>query len=261
MRKRRKRIRDASAIFAGRTFGALTVVARLPNTRGANGSARAWWSCSCVCGVVRPVRDESLRTGQALSCGCSRHQRRIDNLTGRRFGTLSVEAVADVEGKESVWYSVRCDCGRTRVMASHLIRRAQTCGRFHERLDQQTRHPLYPVWSNMKQRCLNATNDHYVDYGGRGISVCERWMRSFRSFVDDVGDRPPGKGRSGRAAWSLDRIDPNGNYEPGNVRWSTQVEQCANKRLSRERVGELLTIAATMTDPVAWLRAELMGDT
>lgn len=87
------------------------------------------------------------------------------------------------------------------------------------------RHPLASTWGNMRYRCENPNCHAWENYGGRGIKVCERW-RDFASFVEDVerllGPRPEGM--------TLDRIDTNGNYEPGNVKWSTAVEQRANRR-------------------------------
>lgn len=85
--------------------------------------------------------------------------------------------------------------------------------------------PLYRAWTNMRTRCGNPKSSHYPDYGGRGISVCPQW-ESFETFASDVGARPSQK-------HSLDRINTNGNYEPNNVRWATQKEQCRNKRTSR----------------------------
>lgn len=79
----------------------------------------------------------------------------------------------------------------------------------------------YRTWNHMKQRCENPNNDNFAHYGGRGISVCERW-RSFENFLADMGERPAGT--------SLDRIDVNGNYEPGNCRWATQKVQRSNER-------------------------------
>jgi hypothetical protein len=84
---------------------------------------------------------------------------------------------------------------------------------------------LYRAWANMRTRCNNPKSTQYPYYGARGIAVCDRWS-SFEAFREDVGEKPSPK-------HSLDRIDPNGNYEPGNVRWATHTEQCRNRRSNR----------------------------
>lgn len=89
-------------------------------------------------------------------------------------------------------------------------------------------HPLYRTYYNMLGRCFDPKYQHYHRYGGRGITVCERWQDDFQAFVEDVGPRPEGKTASGRALYTLDRIDNDGNYEPGNVRWATWSEQRRN---------------------------------
>ena len=81
------------------------------------------------------------------------------------------------------------------------------------------------VYASMKQRCVDPNQRHYRHYGGRGISVCFEWLTSFERFLTDVGPCPPGM--------SLDRIDVNGNYEPGNVRWASDKTQARNKRTTR----------------------------
>lgn len=83
-------------------------------------------------------------------------------------------------------------------------------------------HPLYSTWYGMKQRCNNPKDPKYKYWGARGISVCERWMNSFKAFVEDMGERPEGT--------TIDRINNDGNYEPCNCRWASYVEQNRNQR-------------------------------
>lgn len=89
------------------------------------------------------------------------------------------------------------------------------------------KHPLYSTWQNMKQRCTNPNLYEFKYYGARGITICESWRYSFSRFVNDVGEKPGPE-------YSLDRIDNNGNYEPGNVRWATMSEQLLNTGLRRD---------------------------
>lgn len=89
-------------------------------------------------------------------------------------------------------------------------------------------HPLYGTWYTMKQRCYNQNATSFGLYGGRGITVCDKWRNDFWAFVADVGDRPLGK--------TIDRIDNDGNYEPTNCRWATPKEQCATRRYDKQRL-------------------------
>ena len=86
--------------------------------------------------------------------------------------------------------------------------------------------PEYKIWSAMKNRCLNPDNQAFEDYGGRGITVCDLWKKSFRAFLESVGRRPSPE-------LVLDRIDNDGNYEPGNARWTTRLVSNSNRRSVR----------------------------
>lgn len=88
-------------------------------------------------------------------------------------------------------------------------------------LDNLHKHPLYVTWSDMKSRCTNPNNRAYHRYGGRGITVCERWASRFKNFLDDMGEKPSPQ-------HSLDRIDNNKGYFPENCKWSTRLEQQRN---------------------------------
>jgi len=86
-------------------------------------------------------------------------------------------------------------------------------------------HPLYAVWCDMRRRCRSPKDPGYQHYGGRGISVCKEWNESFHKFVADMGPRPAG--------YVIDRINNDGNYEPGNCRWTTVLENARNRRYPR----------------------------
>jgi len=104
-------------------------------------------------------------------------------------------------------------------------------------------HPLYSVWLGMKTRCYNENQANYKWYGARGVEVCKRWRESFEAFLSDVPERPT-------EDHTLDRIDPHGDYEPGNIRWSLPTTQAQNRRgsLSVETVRSIYESEGTQKE-------------
>lgn len=155
--------------------------------------------------------------------------KRLD-LTGQRFTRLTAMRVSETRGSlgELKWECL-CDCGETvNVTTAHLRSgHTKSCGCYH--ISKVTKHgkartSTYSSWVAMTQRCLNPHNKEYKNYGGAGVSVCQRWLESFENFLKDMGEKPSGL--------SLDRIDPYGNYEPSNCRWGNPSDQSFNQRRS-----------------------------
>ena len=158
--------------------------------------------------------------------------KRFHVLTGCVFGSLTVLGFAGfkaTKNRPGQWH-VKCTCGRITVACGYLISSGtiSSCGckEVKRTLPAHFIHgmsgtPEFTSWASLKGRCCNPNNPSFKRYGGRGITVCERWLESFDNFYKDMGPRPSLK-------HSLDRIDVNGNYEPSNCRWATQKEQCRN---------------------------------
>ena len=160
---------------------------------------------------------------------------KLIDLTGQKFGKLTVVDRAANRGKETMWNCI-CECGNSTTVGSGCLRSGSTkscgCNRFnpsHRKTHGQSHSRLYYVYRNMLNRCYNPKVNDFPNYGGRGISVCDEWRKDFQSFYDWAiisGYRDGLK----RGECTLDRKNPDGNYSPDNCRWTDEKTQQNNKR-------------------------------
>lgn len=149
------------------------------------------------------------------------------DLTGQRFGRLTVIKRAPNKGRRTVWLC-ECDCGTEKEIRQEDLRSNKTvsCGCYlHERITKHgmSEESIYRTWASMKDRCLNANGASYERYGAKNRTVCEKW-REFEPFYEYVSKLP----HFGEDGYTLNRINNNGNYEPGNVEWATDIQQMNN---------------------------------
>lgn len=151
------------------------------------------------------------------------------SIIGDRFGKLTVQAIADEKTADGRTMLVcRCDCGGSKHVNANTLKRGlvNSCGCLRSEASGRKTHGkrntrAFAIWSSMRQRCENPNSKQFSNYGGRGITVCERWQK-FENFLADMGE--PAEGLT------IDRNDNDKGYEPGNCRWATRIQQNLNRR-------------------------------
>lgn len=169
------------------------------------------------------------------------------------IGKLTVISRAENDSKGRARWLCQCECGNTTTVPGYDLRsgHVKSCGCSRVEVSQakafrhgKTGTRTFNVWNQMRQRCHSPGHPHFADYGGRGISVCERWRDSFADFLADMGEAPD--------AMTLERQENNGNYEPSNCVWATRTAQARNRRSSRQ-----VTIDGITTCVAGW--ADISG--
>lgn len=185
----------------------------------------------------------------------------MKNLSGLKFGRLTVETFSHRDECGGYQWLVVCECGtRKTVAASNLRGSTKSCGCLKRELDKaklvthgKSGSRTHRAWKSMLARCYTPSATGFQNYGARGVKVCEKWRTSFEAFLQDMGEVPEG--------FTLDRVDVNGDYEPENCRWATRKQQGRNKRNNRVLIGgggtTLVEAAEASVMPYDAIRARL----
>jgi hypothetical protein len=222
-----------TSAVAGQQFGGLIYL----GPAGRDGKNRLLWLCRCNCGTEQAFNASNVKRGKSKSCGCGRGGK--DDLTGKRFGSLTALSEAGRDRTRSVLWRCACDCGGERIVAAGYLNAGdvQSCGCVNRsKTHGQTSTALYVRWKAMIQRTTNPNATAYAEYGGRGITVCSEW-RQFEGFARDMGP-------TFSPDLSIERVDVNGGYAPSNCVWAPQAQQARNRRNNKQITFQGVTMVA-----------------
>jgi len=219
----------------GEKFGRLTVLERVDVE-----NSHIYYLCECDCGKKKVVAKSSLINGDSKSCGCLNRELtinrnklnsyKLDDLTGKKFGKLTVIKREGTNKSNHVTWLCSCDCGNTKITTSLSLKRGEGLHCGCSKPKPKTKHNMtntriYEIWESMKQRCLNEKHPSFNRYGGRGITICDEWL-DFENFYNDMIE-------SYSKELTIDRIDNNKGYYKENCRWATKTEQSINRNATK----------------------------
>lgn len=238
--------------LTGQRYGRLTVVEQAKTHVTPGGRNVYMWRCVCDCGKESIVSTSALRSGDTKSCGCLQRERAHEasfiDISGNRYGRLV--AINPIRKNNGIYWVCKCDCGNTtEVLPQHLNRGLiRSCGCLRKDVSSKknkkhgmSKTRIYKEWKGIKERCLNKNNHAYKNYGGRGITICDKWLgeNGFEYFCDWAMQN----GYSDDL--TIDRIDNDKGYSPDNCRWVNRFVQMNNQRGNRiiEYNGRAQTLA------------------
>lgn len=214
--------------LTGRVYGNWTVIARAKEV------SKNHWLCQCACGNQRKIVAATFTQGRSKSCGCIN---RLPDFSDHKYGRWTVLSRSSNKANNKDFWWCRCDCGQEKEVMGTDLRagKSVSCGCYRKECvaKRRTTHgesqldgpraKEYRAWKAMKTRCSNPNQPGWSYYGKLHVIVAREWLADFEAFFEHIGASPS-------EAHSVDRIDPHGDYAPGNVRWATATEQRLNQR-------------------------------
>jgi hypothetical protein len=217
---------DSSLI--GQRFGKWTVL----SFKFRDEKSEQVYECKCECGTIKDHRLSTLKRNITTQCKSCRMKQLnyVEDLVGKRFGNwIALEKIKN-ESRNEWYYKSICSCGHIASLSGDRLKtkKETNCHRHSNKIHGMYNTSTFKIWCGMLNRCFKPSTIGYKYYGGRGITVCERW-KYFPNFLEDMGVRPDNL--------QIDRINNDGNYEPGNCRWATPLQNVSNRRNSKNKGG------------------------
>lgn len=227
--------------------------------------------CRCECGFEKVISLYDLYSDRSTQCNDCANKSRSEKMkiinkkyhavpTGTIINDFKVLSKDENCKHKAVRWLCECKCGivfsaSAPQVRKGIIKNCPKCSRFRKSLNNQTQrqHPLYNTWEGIKKRCYYEKHNAYPNYGARGITMCEAWKNDFWAFAKEIPPKPTCSDRSYsidpniKIRYTLDRIDNNGNYEPGNMRWANPKIQSNNTRTAKSKKyeREMITVQTT----------------